>query len=822
MKQVIIGIILSTIIVVGHSQSIPSEISAENSVVSYAQQQFNPESFIVDTIVGPDGDTIFGVTVPGKPVKGVVGPLATPTETSFSLSNTPAYDWSFGCSATAAAMMAGYYDNNGFSNMYSGPTNGGIAPLTNAIWGSVLINGETRKLCPLSATRMDLDGRTTFGHVDDYWISYGNNDPDPYVGNWTQHTYGDCTADYMKTNQSAHNNSDGSTRFYYYSSGNPGSFTIDDDGCYGAKLFFESRGYTVNDYYTQLIDGYNGNTLGFTYEDYVAEIDAGRPVLLHVTGHTMLGYGYDDATDKVYLHDTWDYSDHEMTWGGDYSGLTQWGVSVLELADVVCNLSITSPTSGETWIQGISQTVSWTSNCPDEPVKIELFKEGSLLSTLAFSTANDGEFNWVVPGDIASGCDYQVKIYILSDPGTYGLSDEFCIGEPGLTILSPTVNTMWTQGNYYEVLWQSSIASSETLRVQLYKGGIWQSNLAYSTTNDGQFIWTVPGSMDDDCDYQIKIFQISDPSIYDVSTEFCIGTPIVTFVNPIKGITWQQGEYYPIKWMSTVSSSEPVRLQLWKGGSLYSTLAFNTSNDGLFNWVTPASIPDGCDYQLKIYQLSDPEQFGVSEVFCFGDPSITVHTPSQLATWNMGHFYSITWSSTLSPAENVSIELIKDGTYDRTLAFVTDNDGVFVWTVPTDLLETCDYQVRVESNVTPTDFGISKLFCIGGLTDFSGEIGQMEKSQTAPEGSFKLLELSISPNPAKQNININTKNLVEGKLQISIYNIYGQKVWDKCQEKFDSRHSVTYNAGLLHEGMYMVVVVNNDRMVSKKFLKGSK
>lgn len=44
----------------------------------------------------------------------------------------PAFNWSFGCSATSAAMIAGYYDRNGFDNMYAGPTNGGLMPLDNS------------------------------------------------------------------------------------------------------------------------------------------------------------------------------------------------------------------------------------------------------------------------------------------------------------------------------------------------------------------------------------------------------------------------------------------------------------------------------------------------------------------------------------------------------------------------------------------------------------------------------------------------------------------------------------------------------------------
>jgi hypothetical protein len=213
-------------------------------------------------------------------------------------------------------MAAGYYDNHGYPDMYTGPTNAGIMPMNNSCWGTVDINGENRAQCPLSATRNTLDGRTTSGHVDDYWILMDNPGPDPFITNgWTEHTYGDCTGDYMGTNQSMVANTDGATTFYFYPDGSPlynftGYEPETRDGCHGLRDFYVSRGYTVVQNYSQFIYGYNNNTLGFTFEQFQQEIDNGRPVLIQVTNHTMLGYGYDIEGSIVYIHDTWDYSNH--------------------------------------------------------------------------------------------------------------------------------------------------------------------------------------------------------------------------------------------------------------------------------------------------------------------------------------------------------------------------------------------------------------------------------------------------------------------------------------------------------------------------------
>ncbi len=255
------------------------------------------------------------------------------------LLQVPAFNWCFGCSATSAAMIAGYYDRVGYWNMYTGPTNGGVMPLTNSAWPDWHDGTHLRHQCPLSATHNGLDGRATKGHVDDYWRVYGDPGPDPFNGNWAEHTYGDCTGDYMKTNQAAYGNTDGMTTFWYYPNGAKWTGTTASDGGYGLQLFYGSRGYTVADRYNRVILGYDwdgpGTTYGpaaqgATFADYKAEIDAGHPVMIHVTGHTMVGVGYDDASNTLYIHDTWDYNTYTMTWGGTYGGMTHYGITVVK------------------------------------------------------------------------------------------------------------------------------------------------------------------------------------------------------------------------------------------------------------------------------------------------------------------------------------------------------------------------------------------------------------------------------------------------------------------------------------------------------------
>jgi YD repeat-containing protein len=249
----------------------------------------------------------------------------------------PAFDWVFGCSAVSGAMIAGYYDRTGWPNIYTGPTNGGIMPLNNSSWPTWTDGSDTYPSCPLIASMSGVDGAVG-GSIDDYWTQYGSCTNDPYItGSWTQHNWGTSIGDYMKTSQTAFENCDGSTQFWNYSS-SATPLTCSDmeshqlsnlDGTYGRKLFYEARGYTVTDCYNQSTD----NTIagGFSFAQFMAEINAGRPVLLNLAGHSVVGVGYDSASNLVYIHDTWDYNNHTMTWGGSYGGMSLISVSIVNL-----------------------------------------------------------------------------------------------------------------------------------------------------------------------------------------------------------------------------------------------------------------------------------------------------------------------------------------------------------------------------------------------------------------------------------------------------------------------------------------------------------
>lgn len=249
------------------------------------------------------------------------------------LPNDSTSDWFYGCSPTSAGMAMGYYDRNGYDGkIYDNLVAGGEAPPQN-----IAPNPSILKSTIASVDHWN-DYYSGASYPGTYWngnnASYGTTGDD--VGTHDPN----CLADFMGTSQDAigFGNPNGATLFYFYANGTKLHYYDlsaagfqDDDGMYGIYEYVKYAGYDVTDAYTQLTE--NQEPYGFTFDEYRAEIDGGRPVLVHLYGHTMLGVGYDFFGSNPYIlfHNTWDQNTYSMPWGGTYYNMELYGVTVFEL-----------------------------------------------------------------------------------------------------------------------------------------------------------------------------------------------------------------------------------------------------------------------------------------------------------------------------------------------------------------------------------------------------------------------------------------------------------------------------------------------------------
>ncbi|MBS1370277.1 MAG: fibronectin type III domain-containing protein [Lentisphaeria bacterium] len=249
----------------------------------------------------------------------------------------PEAEYMYGCTPTAFGMILGYYDLYGYGGEdYSALIEGSIDVNSRGSDGNIYNMNEFNVLGSFIASheyverfysKNGWDETTPEQELQYSFVNGGSGAVSQIdISVWN------CLADYLGTSQYWRGNENLSTSYHYMTLGRildyNSTVTIQGGGytrtidwrytnmLYGLNLYIESCGYSLNPRETGTfrVDTYGGS---FTFEDYMREIDAGRPVLISIKGHSMTGYGYNKATREIVFDDTY-RSGQRMTWGGSY------------------------------------------------------------------------------------------------------------------------------------------------------------------------------------------------------------------------------------------------------------------------------------------------------------------------------------------------------------------------------------------------------------------------------------------------------------------------------------------------------------------------
>ena len=93
-------------------------------------------------------------------------------------------------------------------------------------------------------------------------------------------------------------------------------------------------------------------------------------------------------------------------------------------------LAVISPDGDEVWRRDTSHIIAWSSSNLTGNIRIELFQEGILNTTISPDAADTGSFSWTVPPSLTFGANYRIRISSIALPAIFDESDgEFTIAE---------------------------------------------------------------------------------------------------------------------------------------------------------------------------------------------------------------------------------------------------------------------------------------------------------------------------------------------------------------------------------------------------------
>lgn len=189
-------------------------------------------------------------------------------------------------------------------------------------------------------------------------------------------------------------------------------------------------------------------------------------------------------------------------------------------------ITVTQP-DGDTWYQGATYNITWSDNI-SENVRIDLYKDngGTFVETLGFSIPSSGSFLWTIPSDQPQITNYKIKITSVSNASVFGWTPYFEISRMP-RVKTPVAGSVWEAGINHTISWDNT---GEALKIELYKGGAFHSTIS-SSASTGAYIWVIPANTTPANNYQVKITQLDNATITNLSGTFSIAPPCLQPTN---------------------------------------------------------------------------------------------------------------------------------------------------------------------------------------------------------------------------------------------------------------------------------------------------
>ncbi|MBI2639430.1 MAG: peptidoglycan-binding protein [Candidatus Sungbacteria bacterium] len=202
-------------------------------------------------------------------------------------------------------------------------------------------------------------------------------------------------------------------------------------------------------------------------------------------------------------------------------------------------IAVLSPNGGEKLVYGTSATVSWeATSIVSQAVKINLLKNGVFYKTIADNVpqgAHTGVFiySWTPTSDIPGADDYTIEIAdiknaLVKDAGDGKFS---IVPKSTITLVKPNGGETLFKGFQTTVRWNSGNISSQSVNIDLYKGGTFLRRLAsnvpqkyyswqttsYISGTGFNYALAVPTDILDGVDYALVISDSADAATNDAS-----------------------------------------------------------------------------------------------------------------------------------------------------------------------------------------------------------------------------------------------------------------------------------------------------------------
>jgi len=405
-----------------------------------------------------------------------------------------------------------------------------------------------------------------------------------------------------------------------------------------------------------------------------------------------------------------------------------------------------TPLQGTSLAVGSTAQIRWFSSSATTHVNLAYTLNGGAPTTIASTVQNSGEYSWVVP-DLPGVV--RIIITDANTPSKTATSSEFTIAEQGISITTPQLNKTIVQAGIggagqKQISWAISDTTIKRVIIQATREGV-TTTLGSTAYAEGRFTWNKADLLSYTITVRATEFNYPISSIVPlrwstsgtierVSLEYSsltnpgVSTPIAsdvvntgvydwTYDGPeLAGVvvtitgdntTVATAESAPFAFTnlsltypqadSTLFAGQPARIS-WSApttiaavnlsysvdGAVWESIANNVlfqTTAGDFSWVVPEALADQ-EVMVRIANAADAARTDVVSGVQVRPVIGSVFTDDSAFA---GRNTIISWLATPSITAVAISYLAEGSTTPVEISASTENDGSFVWSVPSDL-----------------------------------------------------------------------------------------------------------------------------------------
>ncbi|MBM3317563.1 MAG: hypothetical protein FJY75_06885 [Candidatus Eisenbacteria bacterium] len=356
-----------------------------------------------------------------------------------------------------------------------------------------------------------------------------------------------------------------------------------------------------------------------------------------------------------------------------------------------CALLVSSPPAGAAYCAGETMPIAWdaSSDCCGPLVRIELLLDGRVCAVIAEATDNDGEHAWTAePGDGPG--PYEVRIVDLDSgvsslgPGSFSLHPACALG-----VQVPAGGEAYCDGEPLTIVWSSSFCCGPLVDITLHQDGTPVALIAEGAPNSGIYDWIATQWLDQAEGYAVRIDDPQTGLHAESGGAFRIDPACrLDVLYPDGGEVLCAGDVVDLAWETGPCCADRVKIELLNGGLVCRTIAASAENTGGYTWTVEACDPllgqiAPTDYRVRVTELGGELISQSDGRFTIGgECALRIVGPNGGEQFCRQTDMPIRWNPSTCCGEMVKIELLRLGRVVETIAAATENDGHFVYSIP--------------------------------------------------------------------------------------------------------------------------------------------